>query len=66
MHHQARGFVDDGEVLILEDESERHGAGLKHPRRLIFGNADRDRLTPGEQPGGPGRFPIDADELVGD
>jgi hypothetical protein len=33
---------------------------------LILGNAERDRLTAGEEPGGAGRFPIDADELVGD
>jgi hypothetical protein len=66
MNHEARGLVDDGEVLILEDEGERHGARLERARWFIFWHADSDRLPAREEPGGTGRFSIDADELVGD
>jgi hypothetical protein len=66
VNHEAGGFVDDREVLVLEDQAEWYGARLKRARRFIFKNADGDRLTPGEEPGGADRFAIDADELVGD
>jgi hypothetical protein len=66
MDYQTRGFVDDGQMLVLEDEREWYGARLERARWFVLGKADGDRLTPREQPGGAGWFAIDADELVGD
>ena len=66
VNHQTRRFVDDRQMLILKDKRKRDGAGLECARWFVLGKADRNRLTAREQPGGAGRFPSDADELVGD
>ena len=65
VHHQAGGFVDHCQMLVFEDDVERYGPGLKSPGRFGFRQAHGNGLTPGEQPGRPRGFPLDADPLGG-
>jgi hypothetical protein len=66
VHHQSRRLVDDREMLVLEDDGERNGAGLDGARRLMLGKANGDLFTTGEGPGSPRRLTIDADQFVRD
>ena len=65
VHHQAGGFVDHCQMLVLEDDAEGNGPGLKSPRRFGLRQANGNGLTPGEQPRRPRGFPLDADPLGG-
>ena len=55
MHHQAGRLVDDGEVLVLEDDGERDGGGLEGAGRLVVGNPDGRRARRGRGAGRRGR-----------
>ena len=64
VNHQARGFVDDGQMLILEDEGKRYSAGLERARRLMLENANGDLLTTGEESGGAGGLAVYRYQLI--
>jgi hypothetical protein len=65
VHHQPGGFVDDREVLVLVDQDEGNGTGLKRSGRLARGKLNEDSLAAGEQSRSPGGLTVDADALVG-
>jgi hypothetical protein len=65
MHDQSRRFVDDREMLVLEDDGEGNGARPYGARRLMLGETNGDFFTTGERPGSPSRLTIDADQFVG-
>jgi hypothetical protein len=64
VHDQSRRFVDDREMLVLEDDGERNGAGLDGARLLMLGKTNGDLFTTGEGPGSPSRLIINADQFV--
>ena len=64
VHDQSRRFVDNREMLVLEDDGERNGARLYCARRLMLGETNGDFFTSGERPGSPSRLTIDADQFV--
>ena len=63
--HQAGGLVDDGEVLVFEDEREWDGSGLERSRRFVVRNPDDDDLTAGKEAGSASDFSVDRHPLVG-
>jgi hypothetical protein len=65
VHDQSRRFVDDREMLVLENDGERNGAGLDAARRLMLGEIYGDLFTTRERPGSPSQLTIDADQFVG-
>ena len=66
MHHQSGRLVDDGEMLVLEDDRQRNGGGLEGAGRLVLGDPDGDALAAGEKAGGAGGLAVDVHGLVGD
>jgi hypothetical protein len=48
--HETGRFVDDGQVLVLEEDCECDGIGTESPRRLVLGKADRDQFATEECP----------------
>jgi hypothetical protein len=66
VHDQARGFVDDREVLVLPHDGERNVRGSELPRWLARREDDGDLLTPGEHARGTRRDTTYRDGFVGD
>jgi hypothetical protein len=66
VYHQPSGLIDDGQMLVLEDDGEGEGARLDGAGRLVLRDPDRDPLTPREESRSSSWFAVDADSLVGD
>ena len=66
MDHQAGRLIDDGEVLILEQDGKRDGIGAEGPRRLVLGKTDGETLATRECPRGSGRFVGHRHRALGD
>jgi hypothetical protein len=64
VHYQAGRLVDDGQVLVLEDEHEGNGGGLERSRRFVVRDPNGYNLTPGKEPGCASNFPINGNALV--
>ena len=66
VNYQAGRLVDDGKVLVLENEREGDGGRLERSGRLVVRDLNRYDLTPGEEPGGASYFSVDRNPLVCD
>jgi hypothetical protein len=66
VNYQTGRLVDDGEMLVLEDDGEGKCAGLDGAGRLVLRDPDRDLLTPREESRSSSWFAFDADSFVGD
>lgn len=64
MNYQAGRLVDDGKVLVFENEGEGDVSRSKRAGGLVLGDLNRYNLAPDEEPGGAGDFSIDCDTLV--
>jgi hypothetical protein len=49
VNHQSSGLIDDGKVLVLVDQDEGNGTGLKGSGRLVLGELNQDLLASSEQ-----------------
>ena len=64
VNYQARRLVDDGQVLVLKNQDERNGMGLDGSGRLVARELNLDPLPPGQHPGRPRGFTLDADAFI--
>ncbi len=65
MDDQAGGFVDDREVLVLEDEREWNGGGSDGAGRFVLGDLNSHHFPACQDSRGAGDFPLDRHQLVG-
>jgi hypothetical protein len=65
MDDQARGFVDDGEMLVLEDELEWNGGRAYSAGCFVLADLNSYHLTAHQHARGAGNFTIDSHQLVG-
>lgn len=49
VNYQAGGLVDDGKVLVLENEREGNGGGLKRSRGFVVGDPNGYDLAPDQE-----------------
>jgi hypothetical protein len=66
MDHETGRFVDNREMLVLEEDSERNRIGAEGARRLVLGETDGNSFTADESPRGPGRLVVHGDGPLGD
>jgi hypothetical protein len=66
MNYQTGRLVDDGKLLVLENEREGNGGRLERPGWLVIGDLNCYDLTPGEESGGASDFSVDCNPLVCD
>ena len=64
VNYQAGRLVDDGEVLVLENERQGDGGRLERSGWLVVRDLNRYDLTPDKEPGGASYFSVDSDPLV--
>ena len=64
VNYQAGRLVDDGKVLVLENEREGDGGRLERSGRLVVGDLNCYDLTPDKEPGGASYFSVDHNPLV--
>ena len=64
MNYQTGRLVDDGEVLVLENEREGNGRRLERSGGFVVRDLNRYDLAPGKAPGSPSEFSIDGHTLV--
>jgi hypothetical protein len=65
MYYQACRLIDDGEVLVLEDEREWNGSRADGARGFVLRHLNENRFAPHQDPRGAGDFSIDGHQLVG-
>jgi len=66
VNYQPRGLVDDGQVLVFENEREGNGGGLERSGGFVVRNLNGYDFTPGKETGSAGDLSIDCNPLVGD
>jgi hypothetical protein len=65
MDHEARGFVDDGEMLVLEDEREWNGSRADGAGSFVLGNLNSNCFTAPQNSRCARDFSIDGHQFVG-
>jgi len=65
MDHQAGGFVDDSEMLVLENEREWDRGRPDGARSFVLGYMNAHYIAAPQHPRGPGDFSIHGHQLVG-
>jgi hypothetical protein len=66
MNHQACRFIQDGQIIVLENNGERNGCGLDGAWRLLIREMDSENLTSRDQAGSTRGFSPDGNQLVCD
>jgi hypothetical protein len=65
MDHEACGFVDDGEMLVLEDEREWNGSRADGAGSFVLGNLNSNCFTAPQNSRCARDFSIDGHQFVG-
>jgi hypothetical protein len=66
VNDQSRGLVDDGEMLVLEQDLEQNGGRSEGTGRLSVGEPNDDSVGAGEKARSAGRCAVHGDGTVGD
>ena len=64
VNYQPGRLVDDGKVVVLENEREGDGGRLERSGRFVVRDLNRYHLTPGKEPGSASELSIDCNTLV--
>ena len=64
MNYQTGRLVDDGKVLVFEDEREGDGGRWERSGRFVVRDLNRYDLTPGKESGSASEFSVDGNPLV--
>lgn len=65
VNYQAGRLVDDGQVLVFENEREGDSGRLERSRWFVVRDMNRYDLSAGEESGGTSDFSIDGNPLIG-